>query len=56
MTTPVLYELAEVLQQLGETARALAILMELDADAGGYRDVRTRIEYLTREQAGSRGA
>ena len=54
----VLYELAAVLEQLGESARALAILMELDADAaaGGYRDVRARIEQLTREQAGSRGA
>lgn len=52
----VLYDLAEALERLGESARALAILMELDADAGGYRDVRTRIEHLTREQAGSRGA
>ncbi|MSO29599.1 MAG: tetratricopeptide repeat protein [Acidobacteria bacterium] len=52
----VLYELADALERLGESARALAILMELDADAGGYRDVRTRIEQLTREQAGSRGA
>ena len=52
----VLYELAEVLERLGESARALAILMELEADASGYRDVRTRIEHLTREQAGSRGA
>jgi len=52
----VLYELADVLERLGESARALAILMELEADAGSYRDVRTRIEHLTREQAGSRGA
>ncbi len=50
-----LYDLAAALERLGESARALAILMELDADAGGYRDVRTRIEHLTREQAGSRG-
>ncbi len=52
----VLYDLAAALEQLGESARALAILMELDADAGGYRDVRGRIDHLTREQAGSRGA
>jgi tetratricopeptide (TPR) repeat protein len=52
----VLYELAEALQRLGESARALAILMELDADSGGYRDVRARIDHLTQEQAGSRGA
>ncbi len=50
----VLYELASGLEQLGETARALAILLELVADAGDYRDVRKRIELLTREQAGSR--
>ena len=52
---PVLYELADALERLGEAARALAVLMELDADAGGYRDVRTRIDHLTREQAGSHG-
>ena len=52
----VLYELATALEELGETARALAILIELDGDAGSYRDVRMRIESLTREQAGSRGA
>jgi tetratricopeptide (TPR) repeat protein len=50
----VLYELASGLEQLGETARALAILLELDADARNYRDVRKRIDMLTREQAGSR--
>lgn len=50
-----LYELADVLELLGEPARALAVLMELDADAGGYRDVRSRIERLTRVQAGSHG-
>ncbi|MSO45654.1 MAG: tetratricopeptide repeat protein, partial [Acidobacteria bacterium] len=48
-------ELADALERLGEAARALAVLMELDADAGGYRDVRTRIDHLTREQAGSHG-
>jgi tetratricopeptide (TPR) repeat protein len=50
-----LYELADALEHLGESARALAILMELDADAGGYRDVRSRIDNLTRAQAGSHG-
>ena len=49
----VLYELAEALEQLGEPARALAILIDLDADAGEYRDVRLRIERLARAQAGS---
>ena len=31
----VLYELADALERLGEPARALAILVELDADAAG---------------------
>ena len=49
----VLYELAAALETQGESARALAILMELDAEAGGYRDVRDRITQLTRTQTGS---
>jgi tetratricopeptide (TPR) repeat protein len=48
-----LYELAEVLEQMGETARALAVCMELQADAGSYRDVDTKIDHLTKVQAGS---
>lgn len=51
----VLYDLADALDRLGESARALALLMELDADAGGYRDVRARIEQLARVQARSPG-
>jgi tetratricopeptide (TPR) repeat protein len=50
-----LYELADALDRLGESARALAVLMELDADAAGYRDVRERVAQLSRAQAGSRG-
>jgi len=54
-TTPeegydLLYELAGALEAQGEVARALAILIELDAEAGGYRDVSTRIMYLSRVQ------
>lgn len=45
-----LYELAGALEAQGESARALAILMEIDAEADGYRDVRTRIMHLTRAQ------
>jgi tetratricopeptide (TPR) repeat protein len=48
-----LYELASALQELGETARALAVLMELAADAVAYRDVPQRIEQL-RLAGGSR--
>src|SRR5262249_37320331 len=43
-----LYELADGLEQVGESARALAVLLELQADAGSYNDIDTRIERLTR--------
>jgi hypothetical protein len=46
----VLYDLAGALERLGEPARALAVLIDLDADAAGYRDVRRRIEQLARTQ------
>jgi len=45
-----LYELAGALEAQGESARALAVLMELHAEADGYRDVSTRIMYLSRAQ------
>src|SRR5262245_32700266 len=48
-----LYELAEGLESVGEVARALAICLELQADAGSYRDLDERIDRLTRVQAGS---
>jgi tetratricopeptide (TPR) repeat protein len=44
--------LATLLEQQGETARALATCLELQADAGAYCDVDARIARLTREQAG----
>ncbi|HMC75636.1 MAG TPA: tetratricopeptide repeat protein [Vicinamibacterales bacterium] len=47
-----LYDLGAILETLGETARALAVLMELQADAGEYRDVAARIERLARVQTG----
>ena len=47
----VLYELADALEQSGEVARALAICMELESDAAGYRDVAERIDRLTKVQA-----
>ncbi len=46
-----LYQLAELLEGQGEVARALAILLELQADAGAYRDVAARIGRLTKAQA-----
>ena len=51
----ILYDLADALERLGEPARAMAVLIDLDSDAGEYRDVRARIEQLARTQTGSRG-
>jgi tetratricopeptide (TPR) repeat protein len=42
----VLYELASVLEAQGESARALAVLLELHSHAGEYRDVSKRLEQL----------
>jgi tetratricopeptide (TPR) repeat protein len=54
--TAVLYDLATALEKMGEGARALAIFMEIQVDAGAYRDVGERVERLARVQAGSHGA
>lgn len=43
-----LYELAAALESLGEVERALAICLELQTDAGDYRDVAVRIRRLAR--------
>jgi lipopolysaccharide biosynthesis regulator YciM len=48
----VLYDLGELLEAVGETGRALAVFMELQSEAGEYRDVATRIEHLSRAQTG----
>jgi tetratricopeptide (TPR) repeat protein len=45
-----LYELAEALEATGETARALAICIELQAEAGDYRDVAARVDRLAKVQ------
>jgi tetratricopeptide (TPR) repeat protein len=47
-----LYDLGTTLEAIGETARALGVFMELQADAGQYRDVQDRIERLSRVQTG----
>jgi tetratricopeptide (TPR) repeat protein len=47
-----LYELGTILESSGETARALAVFIELQADAGDYRDVAARVEHLARVQTG----
>lgn len=52
----VLYDLADGLERMGETARALAVLIEIETDAGGFRDVPGRIARLSQAQAESPGA
>ncbi len=46
-----LYELADTLESQGETSRALAVFLELQADVGEYRDLPARLDRLTRVQA-----
>jgi tetratricopeptide (TPR) repeat protein len=46
-----LYELADALEGVGEVARALAICLELRAEAGDYQDVAIRVERLAKVQA-----
>ena len=46
-----LYDLADALEQQGEIARALAICLELQAEAGDYEDVEQRIDRLSKVQA-----
>ena len=48
-----LFELADALERAGEVARALAVCIEIQSDAGSYRDVDARIDRLTKVQAGS---
>lgn len=47
-----MFELGQALEAAGESSRALAIYLELRADAGEFRDVSARIDRLTRVQAG----
>jgi tetratricopeptide (TPR) repeat protein len=46
-----LYELADALEATGETARALAVCLEILADAGDFRDVKARVARLNKVQA-----
>jgi hypothetical protein len=48
----VLYDLGVLLEGTGENSRALAVFLELQADAGDYRDVPSRIDRLARVQTG----
>ena len=47
-----MYDLAETLEAADETARALAVCLELQAEAGDFKDVAERIDRLTKVQAG----
>lgn len=48
-----LYDLGLTLEEQGENARALAVFLELLADAGQYRDARARVGRLSRVETGS---
>lgn len=52
----VLYDIADALERMGDTSRALVVLTDIESDAGAYRDVRERIDRITRARAGGRGA
>jgi tetratricopeptide (TPR) repeat protein len=45
------YELAASLESIGEVERALAVCLELQSEAGDYRDLSARISRLTKSQA-----
>ena len=47
-----LYDLAITLEEAGETARAIAVLLDLEAEAGHYRDAAERAGRLARVQTG----
>jgi tetratricopeptide (TPR) repeat protein len=47
-----LYDLGAALEMAGEVSRALAVFMELQADAGEYKDVTARVDRLARVQTG----
>jgi tetratricopeptide (TPR) repeat protein len=47
-----LYDLGVLLDEAAETSRALAVFLELQSEAGDYRDVPARIDRLARVQTG----
>ncbi len=46
-----LYDLAQTLETVGESSRALAVFVELESESGGYRDVSDHIDRLSKVQA-----
>lgn len=49
------YDFGAVLEENGETARALAIFLEIQSEAGDYRDVAARVERLSRVETETGG-
>jgi len=49
------YDLGAALEETGETARALAIFLELQSEVGEYRDLAARIEHLARVETETEG-
>jgi tetratricopeptide (TPR) repeat protein len=47
-----LYDLGTLVEATGDTSRALAVFLELQSDAGSYRDVAERVERLARVETG----
>jgi tetratricopeptide (TPR) repeat protein len=47
-----LYDLGTLAEACGDTSRALAVFLELQSDAGAYRDVAERVERLARVETG----
>ena len=47
-----LYDLGSMVEESGDTARALTVFLELQSEAGDYRDVAERVERLARVEAG----
>ena len=47
-----LYDLGALVEASGDTSRALAVFLELQSDAGTYRDVAERVERLARVETG----
>lgn len=46
------YDLGDTLERTGERVRAMAVFMELQADAGDYRGIAARIDRLSRAEIG----
>lgn len=52
LSLALMYDLGDALERHGESMRALAVFMELNADAGDYRGVAARVDRLARAEIG----